>query len=119
MTTTVSPGGNVSPAKIVAAFTEKTKAIVPVHLYGQCADMDPILEIAKKRKLTVIEDAAQGVMSTYNGKFLGTLSDFGCYSFHETKNYTCGEGGALLMNSRKHLERAEIIWENFILSSNL
>jgi dTDP-4-amino-4,6-dideoxygalactose transaminase len=93
------------------AVTKRTKILVPVHYAGVSCEMDKINLIAKKHKLLVVEDAAQGVMSTYKGAQLGTLGDFGCFSFHETKNYTCGEGGALLMKDRSYAENAEIIWE--------
>ena len=102
---------NINENLIEAAITDKTKAIVPVHYAGVACEMDKIMEIAKKYNLYVIEDAAQGVMSTYKGKALGTIGDFGVYSFHETKNYTMGEGGALLIQNKDHIERAEIIRE--------
>jgi dTDP-4-amino-4,6-dideoxygalactose transaminase len=92
-------------------INDKTKAIVPVHYAGVSCEMDKIMEIAKKYNLYVIEDAAQGVMSKYKGQALGTIGDFGAYSFHETKNYTMGEGGALLIQNNKYIERAEIIRE--------
>ena len=96
---------------IEAAITDKTKAIVPVHYAGVSCAMDKIMEIAKKYNLVVIEDAAQGIMSTYKGKALGTIGDFGCFSFHETKNFSMGEGGALLIRDEKDIENAEIIRE--------
>lgn len=102
---------NLDEKLIEAAITERTRAIVPVHYAGVSCDMDEINRIAKKYNLYVIEDAAQGVMSYYNGRALGTMSDFGCYSFHETKNYTMGEGGALLINNPKYNEKAEIMRE--------
>ncbi|MFB4163956.1 dTDP-4-amino-4,6-dideoxygalactose transaminase [Alteribacillus sp. JSM 102045] len=102
---------NIDERLIEDAITSKTKAIVPVHYAGVACEMDKILFIAKKHNLTVIEDAAQGVMSTYKGRALGTIGDLGCYSFHETKNYTSGEGGALLVNNPEWKERAEIIRE--------
>ena len=102
---------NIDETKIEAAITEKTKAIVPVHYAGVACEMDTILDIAKRHNLLVIEDAAQGVMSKYKGKALGTIGDFGCYSFHETKNYSMGEGGALLIRDDKYIEDAEIIRE--------
>lgn len=102
---------NINENLIEAAITDKTKAIVPVHYAGVACEMDKIMEIAKKYNLYVIEDAAQGVMSTYKGQALGTIGDFGAYSFHETKNYTMGEGGALLIQNKEHIERAEIIRE--------
>ncbi len=102
---------NIDETRIEAAITERTKAIVPVHYAGVACEMDTIMEIAKRRGLLVIEDAAQGVMSTYKGRALGAIGDFGCYSFHETKNYSMGEGGALLMRHPADVERAEIIRE--------
>lgn len=102
---------NIDESLIEDAITNKTKAIVPVHYAGVSCEMDKIMEIAGKHNLYVIEDAAQGVMSKYKGKCLGTIGDLGCYSFHETKNYTMGEGGAILINNKKLLERAEIIRE--------
>ncbi len=102
---------NIDETKIEAAITDKTKAIVPVHYAGVSCEMDTILALAKKYNLYVIEDAAQGVMSTYKGQALGAIGDFGCYSFHETKNYSMGEGGALLIKDEKDIERAEIIRE--------
>lgn len=102
---------NIDENLIERAITEKTKAIVPVHYAGIACEMDRIIEIAKQRKLYVVEDAAQGVNSFYKGNALGTIGDFGCYSFHETKNYTMGEGGALLIRSQKDNIRSEIIRE--------
>ena len=102
---------NIDETKIEAAVTERTKAIIAVHYAGVACEMDRITEIAGKYRLPVIEDAAQGVMSTYKGKALGTIGTFGCYSFHETKNYTMGEGGALLVNDEAYIERAEILRE--------
>ncbi|WP_227938656.1 dTDP-4-amino-4,6-dideoxygalactose transaminase [Alkalihalobacillus deserti] len=102
---------NIDELLIEAAITEKTKAIIPVHYAGIACEMDMIMDIAKRYNLYVIEDAAQGVMSTYNGKALGTIGDLGCFSFHETKNYSMGEGGALLIQNEKFKERAEIIRE--------
>ncbi|MBR1470463.1 MAG: dTDP-4-amino-4,6-dideoxygalactose transaminase [Lachnospiraceae bacterium] len=102
---------NMDEKLIEAAITEKTKAIVPVHYAGVACEMDTIMETAKKHGLYVIEDAAQGVMSSYKGRALGTIGDLGCYSFHETKNYSMGEGGALLMRDERFIERAEIIRE--------
>lgn len=102
---------NIDETLIEAAITEKTKAIVPVHYAGVSCEMDEIMAIAKKHNLMVIEDAAQGVMATYKGKALGTIGTFGCYSFHETKNLSMGEGGALLINDEKYKEDAEIIRE--------
>lgn len=102
---------NIDENLIEAAITDKTKAIVPVHYAGVSCEMDKIMEIAKKYNLLVVEDAAQGVTATYKGKQLGTIGDFGCYSFHETKNYSMGEGGALLIKDEKFVEQAEIIRE--------
>jgi len=103
---------NIDEKLIEAAITEKTRAIVPVHYAGVACEMDAIMALAEKHKLYVIEDAAQGVMSTYKGKALGTIGHIGCFSFHETKNYTAGgEGGATLINDPKLVERAEIIRE--------
>lgn len=102
---------NIDESLIEEAITDKTKAIVPVHYAGVSCEMDKIMEIAKQHHLYVIEDAAQGVMSKYNGQALGTIGDFGAYSFHETKNYTMGEGGALLIQNKEYIERAEIIRE--------
>ena len=102
---------NIDETKIEAAITEKTKAIVPVHYAGVACAMDEIMAIARKYNLKVIEDAAQGVNAYYKGKALGTIGDFGCYSFHETKNYSMGEGGAILFQDEKYLEPAEILRE--------
>ena len=102
---------NIDETLIEKAITDKTKAIVPVHYAGVGCEMDYINEIAKKHNLFVIEDAAQGVMASYNGRALGTLGDFGCYSFHETKNFSMGEGGALLINDESSILQAEIIRE--------
>lgn len=102
---------NVDENLIEDAITEKTKAIVPVHYGGIACEMDTICDIAKRHNLVVVEDAAQGVMSFYKGRALGSIGDFGCYSFHETKNYSMGEGGAVLVNHEKNVERAEIIRE--------
>lgn len=102
---------NIDETLIEGAITEKTKAIVPVHYAGVSCEMDTIMDIAKRHHLYVIEDAAQGIMSTYKGKALGTIGDYGCYSFHETKNYSMGEGGALLIKDEKNAEDAEIIRE--------
>lgn len=102
---------NIDENLIERAITEKTKVIVPVHYAGVACEMDIICQIAKQHKLYVVEDAAQGVNSFYKGKALGTIGDFGCYSFHETKNYTMGEGGALLIHSQKDNIRSEIIRE--------
>lgn len=102
---------NIDEKLIEDAITDKTKAIVPVHYGGVSCEMDTICKIAKKHNLIVIEDAAQGVMSFYKGRALGSIGDIGCYSFHETKNYSMGEGGAILINKEKDVERAEIIRE--------
>lgn len=102
---------NIDENLIEQAITEKTKAIVPVHYAGVACEMDSIIEIAKMYNLYVVEDAAQGVNSFYKGQALGTIGDFGCYSFHETKNYTMGEGGALLVRSQEDNIRSEIIRE--------
>lgn len=102
---------NIDENLIEDAITEKTRAICVVHYAGIACEMDKIMSIAGKYSLTVIEDAAQGVMSKYNDRFQGTIGHMGCYSFHETKNYTCGEGGALIINDGKYSERAEIIRE--------
>lgn len=102
---------NIDETLIEQAITERTKAIVPVHYAGVGCEMDTIMEIAKKHHLAVIEDAAQGVMSTYKGKPLGSIGDYGCFSFHETKNLSMGEGGAILINDPDKIEDAEIIRE--------
>lgn len=102
---------NIDEKKIEEAITEKTKAIVVVHYAGVSCEMDEIMEIARKHQLPLVEDAAQGVMATYKGKALGTFGAFGCYSFHETKNYAMGEGGALVINDEKYIERAEVLRE--------
>ena len=102
---------NIDENKIEEAITDRTKAICVVHYAGVACEMDSIMDIARRYNLKVIEDAAQGVMSTYNNKPLGTIGDFGCYSFHETKNYSMGEGGALVINDEKYIEKAEILRE--------
>lgn len=102
---------NIDEKLIESAITDKTVAIVPVHYAGVACEMDTIMAIAHKYNLLVIEDAAQGVMSTYKGQALGTIGDYGCYSFHETKNYSMGEGGALLIKTPENIERAEIVRE--------
>ena len=102
---------NIDETKIEAAITDRTKAIVVMHYAGVACEMDTIMAIARKHRLLVIEDAAQAVMSSYKGKALGTIGDFGCYSFHETKNYSMGEGGAILINTPEYVERAEILRE--------
>lgn len=102
---------NIDETKIEAAITDKTKVIIPVHYAGVACEMDTIMDIAKRHNLLVVEDAAQAIMSSYKGRALGTIGDFGCFSFHETKNYSMGEGGAILINNAKDMERAEIIRE--------
>ena len=102
---------NIDERLIEQAITDKTRAIVPVHYAGVACEMDTIMEIAGRHDLKVVEDAAQGVDAYYKGKALGTIGDFGCYSFHETKNYTMGEGGAILFNGDQYLEKAEILRE--------
>jgi dTDP-4-amino-4,6-dideoxygalactose transaminase len=102
---------NIDEEKIESAITEKTKAIVPVHYAGVSCEMDKIMAIASKYNLFVIEDAAQALMSTYKGKPLGSIGHIGCISFHATKNYQCGEGGAILLNQESFLRRAEFIRE--------
>lgn len=102
---------NINENLIENAITERTKAIVPVHYAGIGCEMDKIMETAKKHNLFVIEDAAQGMMAEYKGKSLGAIGDFGAYSFHETKNYSMGEGGALLIQNGDYIEHAEIIRE--------
>lgn len=102
---------NIDEKLIEEAITDKTKVIAPVHYAGVGCEMDTIMDIAKKHGLIVVEDAAQGVMSTYKGRALGSIGDFGCYSFHETKNYSMGEGGAILIKDEDAAEKAEIIRE--------
>lgn len=102
---------NIDENKIEKAITEKTKVICPVHYAGVACEMDTIMRIAKKYNLLVVEDAAQGVMSSYKGKVLGTIGDLGCYSFHETKNFSMGEGGAIVINNERYIEKAEILRE--------
>lgn len=102
---------NMDENLIEDAITDKTRAIVPVHYAGVSCEMDPIMDLAEKYHLAVVEDAAQGIMSEYKGKALGTIGDYGCFSFHETKNYSMGEGGALLIREDKNIEMAEIIRE--------
>jgi len=102
---------NINPEEIKRVINKKTKAIVVVHYAGVACDMDSILKIAKENSLLLIEDAAQGIYSTYKNKQLGSIGDLGTYSFHETKNINCGEGGALLINSEKFLNRAFVLWE--------
>ena len=102
---------NIDETKIEAAITERTKVIVVMHYAGVACEMDAIMDLARRHGLMVVEDAAQGVMSTYKGRALGTIGDFGCYSFHETKTYSMGEGGALISNNEAYNERAEILRE--------
>ncbi len=103
---------NIDETKIEQAITDKTKVIVPVHYAGVACEMDTILDIANRHNLFVVEDTAQGMMSSYKGKALGTIGHFGAFSFHETKNYTsAGEGGLLIINDEKFIQRAEIIRE--------
>lgn len=102
---------NIDETLIEKAITNKTKAIVVVHYAGVSCEMNKIMEIAKKHGISVVEDAAQGVMATYQDCYLGTIADLGCYSFHDTKNYTMGEGGALVINDEKYVEQAEILRE--------
>ncbi len=100
---------NMDETKIEAAITERTRAIVPVHYGGVACEMERIMAIARKYNLWVVEDAAQGVNAFYNGRALGSIGHLGCYSFHETKNFICGEGGALCINDERFIERAEIL----------
>lgn len=102
---------NIDETLIEQAVTDRTKTIVPVHYAGVGCEMDAIMDIARRHHLYVIEDAAQGMMATYKGRYLGTIGDFGTYSFHETKNYTMGEGGAILINRDEYVHRGEIIRE--------
>ncbi len=102
---------NIDENLIEDAITDKTRAIAPVHYAGVSCDMDKIMDIAKRHNLLVVEDAAQGIMSEYKGKALGTFGDYGCFSFHETKNFSMGEGGAILIRDPENIERAEIIRE--------
>lgn len=102
---------NINASLIEDAITERTKVIVPVHYAGVGCDMDTIMDIAHRHHLLVVEDAAQAMMATYKGKYLGTIGDFASYSFHETKNYTMGEGGTININNTQYIERSEIIRE--------
>lgn len=102
---------NIDENKIESAITDRTKVICVMHYAGVACEMETIMDIAKRYDLKVVEDAAQGIMSTYKGKALGTIGDFGCYSFHETKNYSMGEGGAIVINDEKYIEKAEILRE--------
>ena len=102
---------NIDETLIEDAITERTKVIVPVHYAGVGCEMDAIMDIAARHGLMVVEDAAQGIMASYKGRALGTFGDFGCFSFHETKNFSMGEGGALLIRDEKYIENAEIFRE--------
>ncbi len=102
---------NCDADAIEKALTVKTKVIVVMHYAGVACDMEKVMCLAKDRGILIVEDAAHGFMSTYKGRYLGTIGHFGCYSFHDTKNYTMGEGGALVINDRNFIERAEILWE--------
>ncbi len=102
---------NIDETKIEAAITPRTKVIVAMHYAGVACEMDAVMDIARRHGLLVVEDAAQGVMSSYKGRALGTIGDIGCYSFHETKNYSMGEGGAVVLNRPELIERAEILRE--------
>ena len=102
---------NIDEKLIEEAITDKTVAIAPVHYAGVGCEMDTIMDIASRHSLAVVEDAAQGIMATYKGQALGSIGDFGCYSFHETKNYSMGEGGALLIKDPSYVEKAEIYRE--------
>ena len=102
---------NINEDLIEDAITDKTKVIVPVHYAGVACEMDKIMEIASRHGLKVVEDAAQGVNSSYKGRALGSIGDYGCFSFHETKNYCMGEGGAILLRDPDRIEQAEIIRE--------
>ena len=109
---------NIDETLIEKAITSKTKAIVVVHYAGVPCEMNKIIDVAKKYHILVIEDAAQGIMSSYKGQMLGSIGDLGCYSFHETKNIVSGEGGALLINNKRFADRAEILWEKGTNRSN-
>ncbi len=102
---------NIDETKIAEAISDRTKVIVPVHYAGVSCEMEVIKDIAKQHDLIVVEDAAQAVNSKYKNRYLGTFGDLGTFSFHETKNFICGEGGAILINNDKYIERAEIVWE--------
>lgn len=102
---------NIDEHLVEEAVTSKTKAIVVVHYAGVSCEMDEIMDVARRHDLFVVEDAAQGMMASYKGRALGTIGDYGCYSFHETKNYSMGEGGALLIKDKDNIEMAEIIRE--------
>ncbi len=102
---------NIDETKIEAAITDRTRVIIVMHYAGVACEMDTIMDIAHRHHLKVVEDAAQGVMAKYKDQYLGTIGDFGCYSFHETKNYSMGEGGALIINDPAYIEKAEILRE--------
>lgn len=102
---------NIDETKIEAAITDRTRAIIVMHYAGVACEMDAVMSIARRHRLKVVEDAAQAVMARYKGRWLGTIGDFGCYSFHETKNYSMGEGGAIVINDPAYIERAEILRE--------
>ncbi|MGR6835321.1 dTDP-4-amino-4,6-dideoxygalactose transaminase [Syntrophomonas erecta] len=102
---------NLDVEDVARRINHNTRAIIPVHYAGVACDMDALLNLARSRDITIIEDAAQALNATYKGSYLGTIGELGCYSFHGTKNYTCGEGGALLINQAELKERAEVIWE--------
>ena len=102
---------NIDETKIEAAITDRTRVICVMHYAGVACEMDAVMDIARRHGLMVVEDAAQAIMSSYKGRPLGTIGDLGCFSFHETKNYSMGEGGALLINNEKYIERAEILRE--------
>ncbi len=102
---------NMDENLVEAAITERTKVIIVMHYAGVACNMDKIIKIARAHGIIVVEDAAQGVMSKYNNRYLGTIGDFGCYSFHETKNFSMGEGGALVINRPEYIEKAEILRE--------
>lgn len=102
---------NLDVEDVARRINHNTRAIIPVHYAGVACDMDALLNLARSRDITIIEDAAQALNATYKGSYLGTIGELGCYSFHGTKNYTCGEGGALVINQAELKERAEVIWE--------
>jgi len=102
---------NINPADVERKITPRTRAILPVHYAGVACRMDELLQIARDRGLAVVEDAAQGLGARYRGKYLGTIGDIGCYSFHGTKNVTCGEGGAFLTNDDARAKQAEVLLE--------
>ena len=108
---------NLDERKIEAALTPRTRAIVPVHYAGVACEMDEIMRIADAHRLIVVEDAAQGIFSSYKGRALGTIGAFGCLSFHETKNISMGEGGAILIQDEDRIEAAEIIREKGLFQS--